>query len=124
MYIHPAAAPKNVIQAWEAALNDAGIDIGDAALIWRLGRPRPMAQQAASWLPASIIEPEFDDDHEFIHMLGWANGEEVRPLRRVMIWTERTPEGLGGILRHELEHTIQIAAYVELDHLHHLPGAR
>lgn len=36
-----------------------------------------------------------------------------------MIWTERTPEGLAGLLRHELEHTIQLAADVELDHLHH-----
>lgn len=118
MHIHPAAAPHNLIGAWKAALEDAGIDPGDAVLLWRPGRPRATGQDAASWRTGSIIDPEFDDDYEFIEMLRWANSDGIRHLRRVMIWTERTPEGLAGLLRHELEHTIQIAANVELDHLH------
>lgn len=116
--VHPAAAPDHLTQEWEAALQDAGIDIGEVALIWRPGRPRAAGLEAASWIPGSTIDPEFDDDHEFIEMLLWGNSDGIRQLRRVMVWTERTPEGLAGLLRHELEHTIQIAVDVELDHLH------
>lgn len=119
VHVHPAAVPDDVIHAWEAALEDAGIDVGDVALLWRQGRPPAQGQHAASWRPGSIIDPEFDDDHQLIEMLLWANSDGIRCLRRVMIWTERTPEGLAGLLRHELEHTVQIAADVELDHLHH-----
>jgi hypothetical protein len=116
--VFPGAAPDDLIGAWEAALEDAGVDFGDVALIWRPGRPRAIGQQAASWRTGSIIDPEFDDDYEFIEMLRWANSDDVRWLRRVMVWTERSPEGLAGLLRHELEHTIQIAAYEALDNLH------
>lgn len=71
MHAHPAPAPDGVIEAWRPALDDAGIDVGDAAVIWRPGRPRQDGQQAASWRRDSIIDPEFDDDHEFIQMLSW-----------------------------------------------------
>lgn len=118
MHVHPAAAPDNLTQEWAAALEDAGVDIGDVALLWRPGRPRAAGLEAASWMPGTIIDPEFDDDHEFIEMLLWGNSHGIRHLRRVMVWTERTPEGLGGLLRHELEHTIQMAVDVELNRLH------
>jgi len=118
VHVHPASAPENVINAWRAALGDAGIGIREVALIWRPGRPRPTGQQSASFPPATCIDPEWDDDHEFVQMLTWANGDPIRGLRRVMIWVERTPEGLAGLLRHELEHTIQIAAHGELYLLH------
>lgn len=118
VHVLPAAAPDNLIGTWRAAVEDARIDMGDVALIWRPGRPRTTGQHAASWRAGTIIDPEFDDDYEFIEMLHWANREDVRRLRRVMVWTERTPEGLAGLLRHELEHTIQIAADVALEHLH------
>ena len=118
MPVHPASPPEDVVRAWDLALADAAIESSDAALIWRCGKPRPEGQQAASWRRDTVIDPEFDDDHEFIAMLTWANSDAIRPLRRVMIWTERTPEGLAGLLRHELEHTIQIAFDVELEHLH------
>jgi len=107
-----------VVAAYEAALDDAGVDIGDVAFIWRAGRPRLGGQQAASWRPGTIIGPEFDDDDEFIELLLWANSDGIRALRREMVWTQRTPEGLEGLIRHELEHTIQIAAHDVLDHLH------
>lgn len=118
MQVHPVPAPDEVVEAWRAAVDDAGITLGDVALIWRRGRPRPTGQEAASWTADSDIDPEFDDDHEFIPALQWANGDPIRGLPRVMVWVGRTPEGLAGLLRHELEHTVQIAAHVELDHLH------
>jgi hypothetical protein len=116
--IHPAPAPDHVVESWRAAVDDAGIDIGEVALFWRPGRPRPTGQEAASWRPDCDIDPEFDDDYEFILALDWANRKPIRGLRRVMVWTDRTPEGLAGLLRHELEHTIQVAAHAELEHLH------
>lgn len=118
MQIHPAPAPDHVVESWQAAVNDAGIDIEEVALIWRPGRPRPTGQEAASRRPDCDIDPEFDDDHEFIRALDWANGGPIRGLPRVMVWAERTLEGLAGLLRHELEHTIQIGTHVELEHLH------
>lgn len=118
MHVLPASPPAELVEAWHAALDDAGIDIDDTALIWRPGRPRPTGMQAASWRPNSKIKPEFDDDHDLIEMLRWANRDDIKPLRRILVWTERTTEGLAGLLRHELEHTIQIAYDVELDHLH------
>jgi hypothetical protein len=118
MHIHPTPAPDDVVEAWRAAADDAGLNIGEVALIWRQGRPRPTGQEAASWMPHSDIELEFDDDDEFIPALKWANRDPIRGLPRVMVWVGRTPEGLAGLLRHELEHTVQIDAHSELDHLH------
>jgi hypothetical protein len=118
LQIYPAPAPDDVVEAWQAAVDDAGIRLGEVALVWRLGRPRPTGQEAASWRPDSDIEPEFDDDYEFTSALEWANRDPIRGLRRVMLWVERSPEGVAGLLRHELEHTVQIAAHLELDHLH------
>lgn len=116
--IHPVLAPDEVVGAWRAAVDDAEVSLGEVALIWRQGRPRPTGQEAASWRAGSDIDPEFDDDYEFIPALKWANSDPIRGLPRVMVWVERTPEGLAGLLRHELEHTVQIGAHVELDHLH------
>lgn len=118
MHLYPSPAPDHLVCAWASAVADAGIRIGDVALMWRPGRPRPTGQEAASWRPGCDIDLEFDDDYEFVRMLDWANSDPIRGLRRVMVWVERTPEGLAGLLRHELEHTIQIAAHVELDVLH------
>jgi hypothetical protein len=116
--VHPLPAPDGVVEAWRAAVDDAGITLGDVALIWRQGRPRPTGQEAASWRADSDIDAEFDDDYEFTPALEWANSDPIRGLPRLMVWVGRTPEGLAGLLRHELEHTVQIAAHVELDHLH------
>lgn len=116
--VHPAPAPDYVVEAWSEAVDDAGISLGEVALIWRQGRPRPTGQEATSWNPHSDIEAEFDDDDGFIPALEWANGDPIRGLRRVMVWVGRTPEGLAGLLRHELEHTVQNAAHAELAHLH------
>ncbi len=118
MQVHPDPAPDDVVEAWQAAVDDAGIALGDVALIWREGRPRPSGQEAASWRADSDIDPEFDDDYDFTPALEWANNDPIRGMPRVMVWVGRTSEGLACLLRHELEHTVQVAAYPELDHLH------
>ncbi|MHB8463371.1 MAG: hypothetical protein ACYDH6_24555 [Acidimicrobiales bacterium] len=118
MQLHPVPAPDDLVDAWRAAVGDAGITLGEVGLIWRKGRPRPTGQEAASWRADSDIDAEFDDDYEFTPALRWANSDRIRGLPRVMVWVGRTPEGLAGLLRHELEHTVQVAAHVELDHLH------
>lgn len=119
VHVHPVPAPDDVSETWQAAVDDAGLTLSEVALIWRPGRPRPTGQEAASWRTGIDIDPEFDDDYELLPAIGWANSALIRPLRRVMIWVERSPEGLAGLLRHELEHTVQLSAHVELDHLHH-----
>ena len=110
MQIYPVPAPDDVVEAWRAAVGDAGITLGEVALIWRRGRPRPTGQEAASWRAGSDIDAEFDDDYEFTPALEWANSDPIRGLPRLMVWMGRTPEGLAGLLRHELEHTVQVAA--------------
>jgi len=119
VHVHPVPISEDVSEAWQAAVEDAGLMLSDVALIWRDGRPRPNDRQAASWRVDTEIDPEFDDDHEFLTALEWANSVPTRSLRRVMVWVDRTPEGLAGLLRHELEHTVQLGEHGELDHLHH-----
>lgn len=116
--VHPDPAPDYVTDAWLAAIEDAGIAPHEVALIWRDGRPPPTGQEAASWGAGAEIAPEFDDDDKLAPALEWANGERMRGLPRVMIWVRRSPEELAGLLRHELEHTVQIATHGELGHLH------
>src|SRR5689334_11128217 len=93
---YPASAPADVVEAWTAAVEDVGLHGNEVALIWRPGRPRPGAQQAASWPAGRLIEPEFDEDRGFIPAADWANSGPVQGLPRVMVWVERTPEGLAG----------------------------
>lgn len=118
VHFYPDPARRDVSAAWRDAVTDARLRIDEVALIWRDGRPRPTGQEAASWRTDTEIDPEFDDDDEFVAALDWANSVAIRRLRRVMVWVDRTPEGLAGLLRHELEHTIQLATEPELEHLH------
>jgi hypothetical protein len=118
MHVHPTPCPTELLDIWEAAVGDAGLAINDVALVWRSGQPRPTGQVAASWRPSTFIDPEFEDDDEFVDLLDWANSEPIRSLRRVMVWNGGTRERVAGLLRHELEHTIQLAAHPQLDRLH------
>ena len=93
------------------------MSIGAVALIWRPGRPPQSRQEAASWRPGTAAATE-PGDHEFIPAVGWANSVPIRDLARVMVWVGRTPEGVAGLMRHELEHTVQIAAHRGVEHLH------
>jgi hypothetical protein len=100
---HPLAA------TWSAALQDAGIDPGDAILYAFGGERSSTDFQAKTWPRGDFIN-EDGDVVAFGDDLALANSEPVRPLRRVAVWTTRSPVAVAALTRHELEHSLQFDA--------------
>lgn len=116
MNVHPTPPPPVVLDAWTAAVDDAAVNVAQVALIWRQGVPPQGDNQATTWRPNTVVEHVGGE--EMTEMRDWANYELSRGLPLVMIYIDRPIEALAGLLRHELEHVVQLAAFPELTDLH------
>src|SRR4051794_7719654 len=98
-------------ELWEAALADAGIAAVDAVLFALPGLESNYGYRAKAWMRGVTINDP-DDTEALGSRLEEANSEPIRQLRRVAAWMDsRSLEGLGAILRHEFEHSIQLDAF-------------
>lgn len=95
---------------WEAALSDAGIAADNAVLFAFPGGQSNGGYQAKTWLRGSTIDDP-DDCAALGVRLPVANEDMYRTKCRVAIWTDRSPEGISALLRHELEHCLQLDAH-------------
>src|SRR4051794_11944875 len=72
------------------------------------GEESDLGYRAKAWVRGSLIDDP-DDTVPLGDRLAEANSVPTRRLRRVAVWTDnRSLEGLAAVLRHELEHTIQL----------------
>lgn len=94
---------------WHLALDDAGVDAGDAILI-----PIDCAEvegngyTGKTWLRGSRI----NDPADLLALAAafdLANSTEQRHLARVAVCTNRSSAGLLAAMRHELEHSLQLS---------------
>ena len=105
-------------ELWRAALNDAGIDPGDALMFVFPGAGSKNGDTAKTWVRGVLIDDPNDCESLGIH-LEEANSDWARAVCRVAIWTDRSHEGVAGLMRHELEHSRQFDVHGEaLQRLH------
>ncbi len=99
--------PAWVDDLWLAALADTGIDAEDALLLTIPGEQSKNGYSGKTWSRGSLID-ELEDCEALGERLAAANSDEGRAVRRVALWIDQSSEGAAAILRHELEHAVQL----------------
>ena len=88
---------------WLAALEDAAIEASDA-LLYALDGESGSSGEGARYLYRGM-KIVADQEAEEIHLLlDEMNGDDCIGAYRVVVFTDRTIEGIAALLRHELEH--------------------
>jgi hypothetical protein len=95
---------------WAAALEDAGFDPADAKLYAFEGTRAPNQVGGVSW-PRGMTITAPAEVEALANQLDDANSPQARGLWRVGVWLEGPVEAVAGVLRHELEHGRQFAAW-------------
>jgi hypothetical protein len=103
------AISPDLAEIWTAALVDAGVDASDAVLYPFAGKQSSTGYVARTWARGALVT-EPGDVAAFGDNLAVANNKQARGLRRVAVWTDWPPEALAGLIRHELEHSLQFDA--------------
>lgn len=73
------------------------------------GEESATGYKAKSW-PRGDFVSEAGDVAAFGDHIDIVNSESALRMRRVAVWVARGPEALAGLIRHELEHTLQFDA--------------
>lgn len=108
---------------WVAALDHAGVPHEKAILIALPGEKAGDYCAAKCWLPVIDLGDDEVPD-EVKPWLEELNQDDTRKGYRVALWTDRSVEGQAALLRHELEHSHQLAEHgVGLNGLHDLAEA-
>lgn len=115
-----AEVPAEIREVWLAALAHSGVDPADAVLYAFDGAISETGYHAKAWRRGDTVN-EPGDVAAFGDDIGRANTETERERRRVAIWIDQPSEIIAGLLRHELEHTLQFDADPdhELDDLYY-----
>jgi len=106
---------------WLAAIEDAGL-APDACLLYVLDGPKSETGYSGTHFTAGILIYENEHLGATINgLLAEMNSEGCIDATRIIIWRDRTIEGLAGLIRHELEHALQNAAHgLKVEELYHL----
>ena len=97
-----------LLRAWALVLADAGFDADDAHLFLLPGAQSATGYRAMMWPPGKWVFGDTEDEVELPHHAA-ADSEALQCKVRVEFWTEnRSLEGATAILRHELEHAVQV----------------
>jgi hypothetical protein len=102
----PALEPE-IEEIWRAACGDSGLDPADCLLYVLDGRESQTGSSGMHFQRVlRLYESEqFGDDIN--GMLDELNAGERIDATRILVWRDRTIEGLAGMIRHELEHAVQ-----------------
>lgn len=103
--MHPRqqALPGEIEAIWLAALADADIDADDALLYLVEGEKGSNGYAARYLYRHRAVDPE-DEADEIRLLIDEMNTRACIGAHRVVVFTDRRPEGLAALIRHELEH--------------------
>jgi hypothetical protein len=112
--MHPRQPPleSELEASWLEALTDAGVD-PDTALLYPFEGRRSAGPGAygAYYLTCSFqLQADEGAPPEIEAIVDEINHDECIPAARIFVWTERTAEGTAALVRHELEHELQVEA--------------
>jgi hypothetical protein len=110
--VHPRQRPlpPEIEAVWLAALAHAEID-PDEALLYALKGQQSQSGYSARYLARHLELHAEADFPELEPLLEEMNDEECIDAYRIVVWTERTIEGIAAAIRHELEHSLQREAH-------------
>ncbi len=111
--MHPQQRPlePEIEAIWLAASEDAGLNPDECLLYVLDGAKSETGYSGWHFAHGSFI-PEGDDLGPTLNaLLPEMNSDECIDAVRIVVWRERTVEGLAGLIRHELEHALQDEAH-------------
>jgi hypothetical protein len=111
--VHPRQPPlePEIEAIWIAAVEDAGL-AADDCLLYLLDGSKSETDYSGWHFAHGILIPEGEDLGPTLNeLLPEMNSEECIDAVRIVVWRDRTIEGLAGLIRHELEHALQDAAH-------------
>jgi hypothetical protein len=111
--VHPRQRPlePQVEAIWIAGVEDARLSPDECLLYVLEGRQSETGY--SGWhFPRGIHAYEAHDVGQAVdELLGELNSDECIDAVRILVWRDRTIEGVAGLIRHELEHALQNEAY-------------
>jgi hypothetical protein len=106
--VHQRQPPlrPDIEAVWLAALADADVDPG-GALLYVLDGPDSQSGCGAWCLARHFTLEPGGEVPELDSLLSEMNNEDCVDAYRIVVWSERTIEGVAALVRHELEHSLQ-----------------
>jgi hypothetical protein len=96
---------------WLAAVDDAGLNPEECLIYVLDGRKSETGYSGWHFADGSLIHENEDLGPTLNELLPEMNSEECIDAVRIVVWRDRTIEGLAGLIRHELEHALQDEAH-------------
>jgi hypothetical protein len=121
--VHPQqrALEPEIEEIWIAATADAGLDVDQCLLYLLDGRESESGYSGWHFHAGLHIYEAEHFGAEVNGLLEEMNSEECIDATRIIVWSNRTVEGIAALIRHELEHAVQNAAHgLRVEELYHL----
>jgi hypothetical protein len=116
----PALEPE-LEEIWLAACADAGLDVNECLLYVVDGRQSQTGYGGMHFQRVLHIYESEDLGDDINALLDELNAESRIDATRILVWRDRTIEGLAALIRHELEHAVQNEANgLGVEGLYHL----
>lgn len=121
--MHPQqrALTPEIEEIWIAATADAALDVEQCLLYVLEGRESETGYSGLHFNAGLHIYEAEHFGAEVNALLDEMNSEACIDATRIIVWSDRTVEGLAALIRHELEHAVQNAAHgTDVEGLYHL----
>lgn len=121
--MHPQQPPlaPEIEEIWLAACADAGLNVDDCLLYVLDGRQSETGYSGMHFQRVLRIYESDQLGDDVNALLDELNAEERIDATRILVWRDRTIEGLAAMIRHELEHAVQAETHGQkVEALYHL----
>jgi hypothetical protein len=121
--MHPEQRPlePEIEQIWLAACADARLNVNECLLYLFDGHESDAGFGGMHFNKHREIYESPDLGDDINALVPELNSAERIDATKILVWRDRTTEGLAGAIRHELEHAVQNAAHVkDVEGLYHL----